>query len=310
MESSEVISIPLPQIEINLLYVYIALKVMFSAWVSYSEIKDNKLWNRFTFVTDFVQYAAKLVFYNLLRHPEWALAKVIPLIATSTIDALKPHRNKFYVCRVLPNCLHCNDSGQVSKHKEKLENNRRGFVLSEVGDKDQIDRDKSYFIPCPKCKKVSFECDEDVSSKYELYEKFVHNKSEKLDLYNNLSGYREPIRYPNFKDDQPYAKLNNKAKVDWNIYNKPLNDIPSGNFVVKCPLCGSGMYFDARSLLWKCTRKSSCKGLVHFGDSPTCPDCGSNMNKRKARRGRFKDRYFWGCNNFPKCDSIVNVSGG
>ena len=34
---------------------------------------------------------------------------------------------------------------------------------------------------------------------------------------------------------------------------------------------------------------------------PTCPDCGSNMVSRLARRGRNAGGNFWGCSRYPAC---------
>lgn len=35
--------------------------------------------------------------------------------------------------------------------------------------------------------------------------------------------------------------------------------------------------------------------------APTCPQCGSSMVRRLARRGRNSGNYFWGCPRFPRC---------
>lgn len=40
----------------------------------------------------------------------------------------------------------------------------------------------------------------------------------------------------------------------------------------------------------------------------SCPKCGSEMVIRKAKQGTNKGKSFWGCTNFPKCRSIVNVT--
>lgn len=34
---------------------------------------------------------------------------------------------------------------------------------------------------------------------------------------------------------------------------------------------------------------------------PTCPDCGSPMMVRKARRGTRAGSEFWGCSSYPRC---------
>ncbi len=38
-----------------------------------------------------------------------------------------------------------------------------------------------------------------------------------------------------------------------------------------------------------------------------CPECGSPMIKRIARRGQYAGNTFWGCSRYPKCKCIVNV---
>jgi restriction system protein len=38
-----------------------------------------------------------------------------------------------------------------------------------------------------------------------------------------------------------------------------------------------------------------------------CPKCGSPMVIRQAKKGANKGNQFWGCTNFPKCRSTVNI---
>jgi hypothetical protein len=47
---------------------------------------------------------------------------------------------------------------------------------------------------------------------------------------------------------------------------------------------------------------------VEETDAPFCPRCGSGMELRTARRGRHAGNQFWGCESFPKCKGIVNIS--
>lgn len=35
--------------------------------------------------------------------------------------------------------------------------------------------------------------------------------------------------------------------------------------------------------------------------SPTCPDCGKPMQKRKAKAGKNAGQEFWGCTGYPAC---------
>jgi len=40
---------------------------------------------------------------------------------------------------------------------------------------------------------------------------------------------------------------------------------------------------------------------------PECPQCSGKMVKRKATKGRFAGRNFWGCSNYPDCKGIRNI---
>ena len=36
-----------------------------------------------------------------------------------------------------------------------------------------------------------------------------------------------------------------------------------------------------------------------------CPECGSEMVVRVARKGKYAGQKFWGCSQFPECRTIV-----
>lgn len=40
---------------------------------------------------------------------------------------------------------------------------------------------------------------------------------------------------------------------------------------------------------------------------PFCPKCGSKMQLRTAKKGKFAGQNFWGCSKYPECNSILNV---
>jgi hypothetical protein len=42
-------------------------------------------------------------------------------------------------------------------------------------------------------------------------------------------------------------------------------------------------------------------------EEPFCSKCGSKMVLRKAKKGGYAGKSFWGCKNFPKCKGIVNL---
>jgi len=39
-----------------------------------------------------------------------------------------------------------------------------------------------------------------------------------------------------------------------------------------------------------------------------CPKCGAGMVRRTARHGAYEGRDFYGCENYPKCRGIVNIT--
>ena len=41
---------------------------------------------------------------------------------------------------------------------------------------------------------------------------------------------------------------------------------------------------------------------------PACPQCGAEMIERTATRGQFVGKPFWGCQKYPKCAGIVQIS--
>ena len=41
--------------------------------------------------------------------------------------------------------------------------------------------------------------------------------------------------------------------------------------------------------------------------TPSCPQCNAPMIKRTARRGANAGNTFWGCSDYPRCRSIVNI---
>ena len=41
---------------------------------------------------------------------------------------------------------------------------------------------------------------------------------------------------------------------------------------------------------------------------PFCSKCGSKMVLRKARKGKYVGKSFWGCTDFPKCNGTLNIS--
>jgi restriction system protein len=42
--------------------------------------------------------------------------------------------------------------------------------------------------------------------------------------------------------------------------------------------------------------------------SPACPQCGTSMVQRTAKRGKFAGQHFWSCGQYPKCTGILQIS--
>jgi len=49
------------------------------------------------------------------------------------------------------------------------------------------------------------------------------------------------------------------------------------------------------------------KEIYYNKDNPICPSCNSSMVLRKARRGKYAGKHFYGCKNYPQCYGIVNI---
>lgn len=41
--------------------------------------------------------------------------------------------------------------------------------------------------------------------------------------------------------------------------------------------------------------------------APRCPECNAIMILRKAKKGFYKGKEFWGCSRFPSCRGIINL---
>lgn len=45
-----------------------------------------------------------------------------------------------------------------------------------------------------------------------------------------------------------------------------------------------------------------------MADAPKCPKCGSTMEKKTARKGRYIGQQFWGCPNWRVCKTVININ--
>ena len=51
------------------------------------------------------------------------------------------------------------------------------------------------------------------------------------------------------------------------------------------------------------------KTISKSEEVPNCPQCGSAMVLRTAKKGSNAGKQFWGCSNFPKCKSTMAYTG-
>jgi restriction system protein len=58
------------------------------------------------------------------------------------------------------------------------------------------------------------------------------------------------------------------------------------------------------------SRKSAADfgAAVSAQPNPMCPQCGTAMIQRTAKKGQFAGQPFWGCGRYPKCSGIVQIS--
>ncbi|WP_430755139.1 topoisomerase DNA-binding C4 zinc finger domain-containing protein [Magnetovirga frankeli] len=42
-------------------------------------------------------------------------------------------------------------------------------------------------------------------------------------------------------------------------------------------------------------------------NTPICPNCGDTMILKTARHGIYAGQRFWGCQNYPRCNGIINI---
>lgn len=54
----------------------------------------------------------------------------------------------------------------------------------------------------------------------------------------------------------------------------------------------------------------SSKAAITLDNNTTikCPKCGIPMVKKKAKKGKFAGKEFYGCSNYPKCKEIINIT--
>jgi hypothetical protein len=55
------------------------------------------------------------------------------------------------------------------------------------------------------------------------------------------------------------------------------------------------------------TAPSSVPSTTQDGSVPSCPKCGSKMQRRMAKSGANAGGQFWGCSNFPRCRSVLAI---
>jgi hypothetical protein len=56
------------------------------------------------------------------------------------------------------------------------------------------------------------------------------------------------------------------------------------------------------------SQKASQKTEIVSDNPPVCPNCGVQMVLRTAQKGNYIGGKFWGCQNYPKCKGVINIS--
>lgn len=52
--------------------------------------------------------------------------------------------------------------------------------------------------------------------------------------------------------------------------------------------------------------ESPSAATLNLNDNPICPQCGSDMVNRMAKKGERAGQMFWGCSRYPSCKGIIN----
>lgn len=105
--------------------------------------------------------------------------------------------------------------------------------------------------------------------------------------------------YPLCKGTQSF-KISKKGEIkieDKNTYHEN-----------PCPLCASKMTLREGQYgkFWSCQSYPTCKSILPFTTTITCPECkvGKFVKKKNSKDG--KD--FFGCSNYPNCKNITNFN--
>jgi len=74
---------------------------------------------------------------------------------------------------------------------------------------------------------------------------------------------------------------------------------------LKCPLCGSPMELREGRFgrFYGCTRYPECKGTLPYTIGVPCPLCGAELIERYSPK---RKKTFYGCSRYPECKFIVN----
>jgi restriction system protein len=69
---------------------------------------------------------------------------------------------------------------------------------------------------------------------------------------------------------------------------------------------------DALETLIGCVRTNASAPVVYIKaasqSAPACPHCGTAMVRRVAKQGKHAGHSFWGCQQYPKCSGILQIS--
>ena len=230
---------------------------------------------------------------------------------------------EFVSCSNYPHCRYI-------KKEEQEDNNDTNIVCPECGNANIIKKVASrgknkghIFYACgnyPKCKNIYN--DEPTLEKCPNCNSIML-KNEQGELYcsKNCSDARknEAILCPECGNAHMVKKIATRGKNKGNAFyacgNYPkcknvYNDEPT---LEKCPNCNSIMLKNKDGILY-CSKNCVKADSIDIAnqniitDTIKCPNCNKGtLVERVAARGKNKGNVFYGCNNYPRCKTLITI---
>lgn len=121
------------------------------------------------------------------------------------------------------------------------------------------------------------------------------------------SRYPECRETVNFPDTLEYKYLEKlvQAAEQLKEYQKEQEKRAKETPAQVCPNCGSAMELREGKFgrFYGCTKYPDCKSTMAISTGVPCPKCGSDIVERYSKKKR---KPFWGCSGFPNCSYAVN----